>query len=208
MTEHPPVYRLQLAGAGGQGVLSAARFLAAAAHRAGLPVVVGQLHGMAQRGGTVTATVVIGSASSIMPPGGADVLLATELLEAARQVDRLRPGGLAVVSLTTIVPPRAAVSRTGYPPVAELLATLRRRCGRLVVVDAARLALAAGSPQVQNVVMLGALAAAGGAPVNADQLRAAIEEEAPRKRDTNRRAFELGLTAVDPGDSSAIDRLT
>src|SRR3970282_1677841 len=106
------------------------------------------------------------------------------------------------------VPPRAAVNRRGYPPVDELLATLRRRCGRLVTVDAARLALAAGSPQVQNVVMVGALAAAGGAPVNADQLRAAIAEQAPRNRDTNLRAFELGFTAVVPGDSSAADRPT
>ncbi len=192
------IYRLQLAGAGGQGVLSAARFVATAAHRAGLPVAVGQLHGMAQRGGSVTGTVIVGSASSIIAPGEADVLLATELLEGVRQIDRLRPGGLGVVSLTTVVPPRAAVSRR-YPPVEELLSILRGRCGRLVTVDAAALALAAGSPQVQNVVMLGALTAAGGAPVNADQLRAAIEEATPLNRDTNLRAFALGLAAVDSG---------
>lgn len=186
-------FRIVLAGVGGQGVLSAARFLAQALHQAGLPVVAGQLHGMAQRGGSVTATVVTGTASSIVPDGSADVLCAAEPLEALRALPRLRPGGLAVVATRPLVPASLHVRRAGYPDAEAILAAVRARAGAVVTGDATALAVEAGSPQVVNVVLLGMLAGAGGCPVPPEALLAAVEGSCPPSvREINRRAFGLG----------------
>ena len=189
--------RLVVAGVGGQGVLSAARFLALAAHRAGLPVVAGQLHGMAQRGGSVTATVVIGGASSIVADGTADVLLATEPLEALRAIVKLHPEGCLLTNTRALPPSAAAVARNGYPPLDEILDKMRSRVAAVRALDASALAEQAGSPQVLNIVLLGALAATGRFPVEPGLLLEAIEGACPvATRELNRRAFALGRASV------------
>lgn len=188
--------KLVVAGVGGQGVLSSARFLALAAHRAGLPVVAGQLHGMAQRGGSVTATVVVGGSSSIVEDGAADVLLATEPLEALRALPRLADGGLAITNTRALRPAGAAARRAATPTVSEVLAALHARAARVVALDASALALRAGSPQAVNIVLLGALAESGATPIGAAELLAAIEETCPpTAAPLNRLAFELGRRA-------------
>jgi indolepyruvate ferredoxin oxidoreductase, beta subunit len=192
-------WRVVVAGVGGQGVLAAARFLAGAAHRAGLPVVSGELHGMAQRGGSVAVTVVIGSESSIVAAGTADVLVGAEPLEALRALPALRPGGLVLVDPRPRVPAALDVDRAGYPPVDQILAALAARAGRLVARDATALAARAGSTQVQNVVLLGMLAGTGAAPIPDAILAATILEScAPAARAKNERAFDLGRAETAP----------
>ncbi|MCC6523013.1 MAG: 2-oxoacid:acceptor oxidoreductase family protein [Polyangiaceae bacterium] len=182
-----------IAGVGGQGVITAARLLARAAHAEGARVVAGQMHGMSQRGGSVVATVVVGGASSIVPAGTADVLLATEPSEALRALGQLRRGGLAIVSTRPSVPPSLRAGRTAYPDGGAILGALAAQAGAVVAFDGAALALEAGSPQVLNVVMLGALAGSGRAPVGAAALLTAIEATGRGAVvAVNRRAFELG----------------
>lgn len=194
-----PPFRIVLAGVGGQGVLSAARFLAIAGDREGHPVAAGQLHGMAQRGGSVSGTVVFGSESSIIAEGSGDALLATEPLEALRSLPLLRAGGLVLVDVRPLVPASLALARAGYPAVDTILAALAARAGTVIACDATALAAEAGSAQVVNVVMLGMLCGSGRAPVTAASLLAVILEScAPATRTVNQRAFELGRSQSAP----------
>ena len=87
-------------GVGGQGSVFVARVLGEAALRAGLGVVSSELHGMAQRGGVVGSTVILGDAHGpIVEPGEADLLVAFEPLEAVRALPSMRRGSMAVVGL-------------------------------------------------------------------------------------------------------------
>lgn len=179
-----------LAGVGGRGVLSAAGVLAAAAARDGLTVVQGELHGMAQRGGAVEATVRIATDEihgSLIAPGGVDVIVGLEPLEALRWASYLGPDG----KLLTAVDPEPNIP--DYPPLDEVLEKIRTIPGA-VVVDAARLARRAGSPKAANLVMLGA--ASWYLPVDASTLEAAIRD---RFAGLGERLVEAGIQAFRAG---------
>jgi indolepyruvate ferredoxin oxidoreductase beta subunit len=145
-------YDIVLAGVGGQGVLSLSGIIAAAALEEGLFVKQSEVHGMAQRGGAVTAHLRLADRpieSDLVPLGGAAMILSLEPLESLRYLELLAPGG-AVVTATA---PLANVH--DYPPLEELLAAIRT-LPRAVLVDAAGLAKTAGLVQATNMVMAGA----------------------------------------------------
>ncbi|MBI2894840.1 MAG: 2-oxoacid:acceptor oxidoreductase family protein [Deltaproteobacteria bacterium] len=182
-----------IVGVGGHGVVSAARIIGDAAHLEGIPVVVGQLHGLAQRGGSVQATVLLGPGrSAILPRKGADVLLALEPFEAARAIGAV---GTQTTVLTNIVPriPPTARSDTQRPPVAKLLSGLEARAARLIAFDATALAQKAGSERAVNVVMLGALLGAGCVPLDPERFVTSVAADSPpATKDQNLAAFRLG----------------
>ncbi|MBI4700273.1 MAG: indolepyruvate oxidoreductase subunit beta, partial [Deltaproteobacteria bacterium] len=182
------------AGVGGQGVLTAARLLGEAALSAGLEARVGALHGMAQRGGSVEATVVIGPGySSFIARGAADVAVGLEPIELCRARPKLSPRTVALVSLGRVPPYTLALQGKPYPDLECLLASLRSSVERLVEIDAATLARQAGSARTLNVVMLGALGALGVLPFDSASLWRAIERRtAARLVEVSRRAFDLG----------------
>ncbi len=191
-------YCIVVAGVGGQGVLTAARCLGDAALASGRGVVVGQLHGMSQRGGSVRCTVLVGPGqSSFVPEGGADALLALEPLEGLRARDALAGHTLAVVNRVPVVPPNLVRTRTPYPEVEGILAELRAAAASLVVVDGGALVAELGAQRALNAALLGALAGSGGLPFEPALLLAAIEGRSrPEAREVNRRAFALGQEAV------------
>jgi len=189
-------FRLLVVGVGGQGVLRAARLLGEAALAEGQEVVVGQLHGMSQRGGSVESTVLIGPGrSSFIGPGQAHALLALEPLEALRARTRLSAQTRVVVSLGQVPPFTLAQRGEAYPDVEGILASLRAAAGEVVTLDGPSLAQAAGSAQALNMVMLGALAGLGVLPLAPEAVLGAIEA-ASRGDDIGRRAFGLGRRAV------------
>jgi indolepyruvate ferredoxin oxidoreductase beta subunit len=141
-----------LAGVGGQGVLTVAALLAEAAQRDGLDVRQGEVHGMAQRGGAVIATVRMADdplRGTLVGRGSADVVIGMEPVEALRHLEYLAPSGRL---LTAADPVRNVPD---YPDVADVLEAIRQIPGA-VVVDAAGLAASAGSRRAANVVMVGA----------------------------------------------------
>ena len=189
-------FRLLVVGVGGQGVLSAARLLGEAALREGKQVVVGQLHGMAQRGGSVESTVLFGpGSSSFIGPGEADALLALEPLEALRTLPRLSEDTRVVVSLGKIPPFTLAQTGQPYPDLDGIVAALREVAGEVVTVDAPALADAAGSARALNMVMLGALSDLGILPLAPGAIESAIEERSSDGA-AGHRAFVLGRKAV------------
>ena len=185
------VVSVVLVGVGGQGILLAARIAAHVAMLSGFDVKTNEVHGMAQRGGSVMAQVSYGPVvhSPLIPRGTARALGALEQVEALRHYDYLAPDGLAVVSSLAILPVTVSAGTARYPEKAE--EKLRMVFPRLVYLDAAGLATSLGNVRAANMVLLGALSSGLSLPLEAwlESLRSCGRE---RDRDLNLSAFCLG----------------
>ena len=180
-----------MVGVGGQGILLAAQITARAALINGFDVKTNEVHGMAQRGGSVLAQIRFGEKvfSPLVPDGTAQVLASLERIEALRFASYLRPDGLAVVSSQVIIPVTASSGQAKYPEDAE--ARLRATFPRLAYIDAVGVAEKLCDIRVANVILLGALSTALGLP--AESWSEAISQcVKPAYRDINVRAFEEG----------------
>jgi indolepyruvate ferredoxin oxidoreductase beta subunit len=188
-------FDLVLAGVGGQGVLSIAWVLDHAAHAAGLHLKQSEVHGMAQRGGAVSAFVRMSDrpvASDLIAAGSAALIVAVEPLEALRYTGLLRPDGAVVTDIAPMM------NIDNYPDLGALHEVLFK-LPSLVAVDATRLAQAAGAVKAQNTVVLGAAAPLLPLPA-ADleaQLRSLFEPKGERIVHANVRAFRMGCAASD-----------
>jgi indolepyruvate ferredoxin oxidoreductase beta subunit len=190
--------RILFAGVGGQGVLSAGRWLGDAAAADGMEVVIGQIHGMSQRGGSVQATVALGGARSPeIPQGRADILVALEPMEAARALDKISNRTTALVNSRPLLPGSLQASGRPYPPLSALLDPLQEAAGYTLVLDATALAEQAGSPRSLNVVTLGMLAGSGLLPFAPELLlNTILGGGLPAFAEINSEAFRLGAEAV------------
>lgn len=148
-----------LVGVGGQGILLGSEILAQAAMLQGYEVKTNEVHGMAQRGGSVMAQIRYGNEvkSPLVPKNAAHILGALEKIEALRYADYLRPDGLAAVSTQAILPVTVSSGAARYPDDAEAEARLRRAFPRLVYIDAASIARSLGDIRAANIVLLGAI---------------------------------------------------
>ncbi len=192
-------FNIVLAGVGGQGILLAAEVLGTAAVKDGLNVRVGEIHGMAQRGGAVLCTVRVGEniLSPMILEGQADILLGFEPLEALRNVKYASEKTLIIMGDEKIPPPGLTLKGESYPRMGEILERLKRFSKNIIIVDALRLAKEAGSTVMQNAVLLGVLTATGRLPIKKESLIEALEELVPSKYvEMNVKAFELGYNYV------------
>ncbi len=192
-------FNIVLAGVGGQGILLAAEALGAAAVKDGLNVRVGEIHGMAQRGGAVVSTVRIGENvfSPMVLDGKADVLLGFEPLETLRNIRCASEKTLIVIGDEKIPPPGLTLQGKDYPQVEEILGKIKQFSRHIITVESLRLAKDAGSVLMQNSVLLGALAASGKLPIKKESLVTALKELVPAKYvEANVKAFELGYGYV------------
>lgn len=146
-----------IVGVGGQGILLASEILAQAAMLEGYDVKTNEVHGMAQRGGSVMAQIRYGKEvhSPLVARNEADILGALEKIEALRYADYLRPGGLAAVSTQAVMPVTVSSGGARYPENAEEL--LRGAFPRLLYIDAAKIASDLGDIRAANIVLLGAI---------------------------------------------------
>ncbi|MCP3936025.1 MAG: pyruvate ferredoxin oxidoreductase [Actinomycetia bacterium] len=186
---------LVLAGVGGQGVILAGMIVADALVRAGHDVKQSEVHGMAQRGGSVFSHIRWGQSvdSPLVPEASAEVLAAFEWAEALRWVSYVREGGAVVADLRTIVPPGACRNTrswaTTYPGVDPDLFVDRRLTAHLV--DAASTATELGNVRTAGSVILGAVSRFCG--IDQIHWEAAIESLVPRgTEEVNLAAFRAG----------------
>jgi indolepyruvate ferredoxin oxidoreductase beta subunit len=189
------VTTVALIGVGGQGILLAASTIAETASSDGLHVKASEVHGMAQRGGSVVSTVRFGThVWSPVSPNHADVVIATELLEGHRGLELLEAGGALVCAATTRIAPGGVLrGDEEYPTDLEGAAVARGV--RLIAIDAEGLAREAGSERAVNVVLLGA--ASSVMPFDEASWLRGLEAAVPAKiREVNLRAFALGRGAV------------
>ncbi len=186
--------RIYLTGVGGQGTLLASRLLGEAALAAGLEPLVSETHGMAQRGGIVVSTVVLGDLKSpIISPGEADVLLGFEALEAFRALDRCSAKTLVIANTGVIPPYTVAIGKAQYPAVDRLITLMGEAVESVLAFDAGALAREAGSPLAVNMVLLGALAATDCLPFPEELLLEMIRSRTnPKFLDANLTAFQGG----------------
>jgi indolepyruvate ferredoxin oxidoreductase beta subunit len=190
--------RILLVGIGGQGVLSAGRWIGETATACGVPVVVGQIHGLSQRGGSVQAPIALGGARSWeIPDGSADALVALEPMEGARALNKVSSRTTAIVNTRPIVPISLQSAGRLYPPLTSLLGPLEEAAGSFTAMDATSLAAAAGSHRALNVVMLGMLAASNLLPFPGERLLDVISGAGiPGLAKVNRDAFRMGEEAL------------
>ncbi len=176
-----------ICGVGGQGILLSSKILSALALNEGLDVKKSEVHGMAQRGGSVVSHVRYGQEvfSPVIEEQKADFLLAFEKMEALRWLHYLKPGGTAIVNTLELLPSGLDT----YPGGLEK--EIEERCERVIFVEAEKLAREAGSPRAVNVVLLGVLAGLVGRPAEKwqDTIRASVK---PKTIEINLKAFELG----------------
>ena len=191
-------WRILIAGVGGQGVLSAGRWLGEAAAESGFSMAVSELHGMSQRGGSVRAEVGIGGMRSPeIADGMADILVALEPMEAARAIPKVSARTTALVNTRPLLPSSLQGSGRPYPPLSSLLVPIDEAVGSIVSVDATSLAERAGSPRSLTAVLLGMLAGSEQLSLPSDGILAAIVSNAlPAFVEINRNAFRLGAEAV------------
>jgi len=145
-----------LVGVGGQGILLASAILSQAAMLAGYDVKTNEVHGMAQRGGTVVAQVRYGKKvySPLITQGEASVLCSFEAVEALRAKSILKTDGLAVVNQHKIIPVTVSSGVATYPENVEEL--LKQNFRKLCYFDATKEALRVGTAKAANVVLMGA----------------------------------------------------
>ena len=188
-----------LVGVGGQGIILTADILAKTAAMAALDVKKSEIHGMAQRGGSVSSQVRFGDsvASPVIQEGKTDILVSFDKLEAVRNAHLLADGGTAVVNDMYLVP--VTVSSGQQADVEDLDGKVRGSIRNLKLVDAMKIATeGAGNARTMNMVIAGALSTL--CPFSVDQWLAAMEEmlSGPKAKllNVNRKAFELGRAAV------------
>ncbi len=183
-----------IVGVGGQGVLLASEITANAAIAAGHQVKTNEVHGMAQRGGSVIAQIRYGEEvlSPLVPEGEAVVLASLERIEALRYSRLLAPGGLVVVSDQQIVPTTASSGQAVYPTDAE--ERLKRVYPKLLYLKAEEIATRLGNPRAANVVVVGAMSRALELPLEAwrEAVASAVKKE---HLDLNLKAFDEGRGA-------------
>ncbi|HDM92068.1 MAG TPA: indolepyruvate ferredoxin oxidoreductase subunit beta [Candidatus Korarchaeota archaeon] len=194
-----------LAGVGGQGVVVAADILGVAAIKTGLNVRIRNVHGLAQREGSVYSHVRIGDGvfGPKIPPLKAHAIVGFELSEAARHLHLLNPEfGILLLNGRLIYPLAHYTGHVAYPSKEEILSKILAsvRAEAVHLIDADALALRAGNPRAVNVVMLGALSATGILPFSPELLVEAVRERVPKfALEENEKAFWLGYEEVSGG---------
>ncbi|MDH7486305.1 MAG: indolepyruvate oxidoreductase subunit beta [Anaerolineae bacterium] len=186
-----------LAGVGGQGTILASDVLAQVGVRVGYEAKKAEVHGMAQRGGSVVSHVRWGEKvySPLTAKGEVDILVAFEKLEALRTVEFLRPGGTVLVNDQAIIPITVTSGGAEYPDDERIRAVLAQVTDDVRWVDGIAIAGELGNARVANVVLLGALSALLDVPESI--WLEVIEQRVPaRTVDLNRQAFHRGRQAV------------
>jgi len=184
-------------GVGGQGVLTMANILAKAALEEGFHVLTSEVHGMAQRGGSVVCHVRIGNIHSpLIPDGGADAIVSMEPLEALRHIEKISKDGIVLTDITPVIPPNVSIGKAVYPPLEKIFGEMAKKC-KLVKIDALKIAKEAGNAITRNIVMLGALAEMDVFPIGKEKILSMVKKSVPEKYVAlNEKAFVMGGKAV------------
>ncbi|MDO5537047.1 MAG: indolepyruvate oxidoreductase subunit beta [Desulfovibrionaceae bacterium] len=186
--------RIYFTGVGGQGSLTATALLARTALHAGVDVVAGEVHGMAQRGGVVESVLLMGGwRSPKLEPGEADIILGFEPLETLRGLGYLRPGGVVFSSSDAMAPVSVALGVEQYPTMDEIRAKVEAAASASHFLPCRELGIKAGAMQAGNTVLLAAVCASGLLPFGVDVFEDALRRFLPPKlQAVNLKALEFG----------------
>ena len=188
--------RIVFVGVGGQGNLLASRLLGEACLSAGIPAVVSEIHGMAQRGGIVESALVMGASSPIVSKGEADVLIGFEPLETLRALNKCNKNTVVITNTHPLPPFTVAIGQGIYPDIDKALDLIRNNVRSLITLDGDKLAARAGNPLSLNMVMLGVLIGGKIIPLDEGILKQTIAKTTKQAfLEPNLKAFDLGVAA-------------
>ncbi|WP_042330943.1 indolepyruvate oxidoreductase subunit beta [Desulfosporosinus orientis] len=186
------IINVLLVGVGGQGTILASKILTHVALAQGYEVKMSEIHGMAQRGGSVVTQVRIGEDvySPVIEAGEADIIVAFEQLEAYRWAHFLKKDGVLIVNTQKIVPLTVLTGAQTYPT--SILEDLKGRVERYLELDGLKLATEAGNAKATNVVLMGVLSKY--MDFQEESWQNALTEKIPAKLlELNKKAFALGV---------------
>jgi indolepyruvate ferredoxin oxidoreductase beta subunit len=195
--EDHKVISFLLCGVGGQGTILASNVLAELGMKLGYDVKQAEVHGMSQRGGSVTSHVRWGEKvfSPIITQGDADVFISFEKSEVGRYLDGIKPGGLALINDYSIIPITVSSGNATYPQDALIREAVGRYTDRSYWIKGVEIAEKLGNTRAANVVILGALSAA--LKMDPEPWLEVIVKRVPQKYvEVNREAFQAGREAV------------
>ena len=183
-----------LVGVGGQGAILVAKILVTGLMKAGYDVKMSEVHGMSQRGGSVSTQVHWGEKvySPVIGKGAADIMVAFEKMEAVRYADFLKPDGVAIVNDYAIASSTTAAGLCQYPEGCLEAMQSYFTCYSL---NAGEIAIGLGNAKCMNVVLFGAMCDMLGVPeIDWESI---VAETVPQKvRALNLDAFRAGREAV------------
>lgn len=188
-------YTVQIVGVGGQGVLLASMVLGGAAMESGYNVMMSEVHGMAQRGGSVLSTVRFGDDihSPLEAVGNADLIMGFEPVETCRNVNLGNKDTKIIMNLDPVFPSLVAAGFEEYPAIDDIVGSMKKVTDNLITIEATSIAEEAGKAVAANAVMIGAVAGAEGFPISKDVLKKVLLERVPEKfKELNGKAFDLG----------------
>jgi len=188
-------FNILLAGVGGQGVILMSELLGRSAIADGLKVRGSEILGMAVRGGSVTSIIRIGDDvyGPLIPQGKCDVLIGMEPSEGLRNASYLSRSVSVILNTTPIIPFTVSLGQSSYPSLDQILEKLNSAAGKVITLNAAEIAKAAGSLLSANIVMLGALFGTGLLPIKVSTIKEAVQARFPAKiAPINIKAFDLG----------------
>lgn len=189
------VTNILLSGVGGQGIILASDIIVEVFLEAGFDVKKSEVHGMAQRGGSVTSHVRFGRKvySPIIKQGEVDILFSFEELEGLRWLNYVKPNGVIVLNNHKINPSAVNLGQVEYPK--DIPGIIRKRFDKFHLVDGTKLALEAGNVRAANVVLLGAISKLFDVE-EAHWVEAILRHLPPRVHEVNRKAFAMGRDQI------------
>lgn len=187
-------YSIYICGVGGQGIIKTSVIIGEAAMNQGLDVVMSEIHGMSQRGGSVSTELKIGEFnSSIIPDTHADMLLSFEPIETIRGLHKVNKDSKIVYNTHPIIP---SSTNEAYPSVDSITKSLKENFNHVLPIDATKLALEAGNILSLNMVLLGAVTSDDKFPLSKDSVIDAM------KNNLHERFHDLNLKAIESGYNS------
>lgn len=189
------VKSILLVGVGGQGTILASKLLTTGLMEAGYDVKMSEIHGMSQRGGSVSSQVRYGEKveSPVIELGGADILVSFEIMEALRWLEYLKTDGKVIVNNYEIGPISVLAGKVDYP--SDIIDEISNKV-ETIVIDAAKLAKEMGNSKVMNVILLGTTVKSMKLE-DIDWEKIIKDNVKEQFIDINIEAFKLGMSLVD-----------
>ena len=191
-------YSIYISGVGGQGIIKTSVIIGEAAMLEGYDVVMSEIHGMSQRGGSVSTELKIGNfKSSIVEESKADLILAFEPIEVLRGLNKANKDTTLIFNTFPIVPSTLTQTGETYPDIDDIISNLKDNFDSVYPIEGNGLAIDAGSILSLNMVLLGACVANDSFPLSKETVETAMKHNlAPKFHEMNLKAIENGYNAV------------
>ena len=191
-------YSIYISGVGGQGIIKTSVIIGEAAMLEGYDVVMSEIHGMSQRGGSVSTELKIGNfKSSIVEESKADLILAFEPIEVLRGLNKANKDTTLIFNTFPIVPSTLTQTGETYPEIDDIVKNLKDNFDSVFPIEGNGLAIDAGSILSLNMVLLGACVANNDFPLSKETVETAMKNNlAPKFHEMNLKAIENGYNAI------------